>query len=230
MKKLVVTILFSFSMSISAPAKADMFGGDVAVLIQILTNAVKQLIELQNILNTGRDTLQLLHDINRGIDQGLRLIQIVNPKFNPGIYGNIRDANQALAAIDSLYGSVPETSEAKLQTAQDQSVADSIAMHGSLFEFADQVDQESKRILQHSDQVNPLGAAKLQAQSLAILISVNTQVLRSQSAILKLMAQNLAVQNRTGKIHSEEFKSNYEEISTSLKSLPPNPSLKGLGP
>ena len=227
-KKLLISIV-SLSLLLPTYARADMFGGDVAVLVQILANALEQLAQLQQILSTGGDTLGLLREINSGVRDGLRLIQVINPKFNPGLYSNARDASQALQIVTDLYGKVPETTETKLQLAQDQSVAESIAMNGALYTYADQVDAESQRMLAHAQVVSPQGAAKLQAQSLAVLIGVTTQVLRTNSAMLKMMAENMALENRQGKIRSEHFKAKYDDMSKALGELPANQSLGEVG-
>jgi len=229
MKKRIVALIIPFLMLTPNSAKADLFGGDVAVLVQILANALQQLAQLRQILQTGGDTLDLMREINSGIRDGLRIIQIINPKFNPGLYGNIRDAQQALQILTQLYGEVPRTSQADLESAQDQSVAESLAMHGSLYEYADQVDAESHRMLAHAQVVSPQGAAKLQAQSLAVLIGVTTQVLRTNSAMLKIMAQNMALENRQSKIRSEQFRSKYDEMSNALRDLPATQSLGEVG-
>jgi hypothetical protein len=214
---------------LSAPqSKADMFGGDVVVLTQILAQAIQQLIQLKQILSTGSDTLDLLKDINSGIREGLDAIRIINPKFNPGLYGNLNTADQVLNVIEDLYGSIPQTREAKLQEAQDRSVAESIAMNSSLYDFADQADQESRRIIDHAAVVSPQGAGKLTAQSIAVLINVTTQVLRTNSMMLKMMGQEMAVSNRKGKLQSEQFKSQYEGLSNGLSSLPKEVTLSPL--
>lgn len=229
MKKRILIFALSFSMLVPIPVRADIFGGDVAVLVQILANALQQLAQLQQILSKGSDTLGLLRDINSGVRDGLRIIQIINPRFNPGLYGNIRDAERVLQVLTDIYGRVPQTTEANLETAQDQSVAESLAMHGSLYEYADQVDAESHRMLAHAQVVSPQGAAKLQAQSLAVLIGVTTQVLRTNSAMLKIMAQNMALENRQGKIRSEQFRAKYDDMSNALRDLPRAQSLSEVG-
>ena len=53
------------------PAKADLFGGDVVVLMQILVQAIEQVVRLQAIIQNGNDTLNLLKDINSGARSGL---------------------------------------------------------------------------------------------------------------------------------------------------------------
>lgn len=227
-RKLVLCSLMSLLIAVPTPSKADMFGGDIVVLTQILANAIQQLIQLREILTTGADTLSLLRDINRGIRDGLAVIQMINPKFNPGLYGDLDTADRVLAAITDLYGSIPQTSEARLQQAQDQSVAESISMNGTLFRFADQAEEESKRIVEHARDVNPQGAAKLTAQSIAVLIGVTTQVLRTNSMMLKMMGESMALNNRKGKLQAEQFKSQYDGLSSGFRGIPKETNLKPL--
>ena len=226
-KKIVCAFLLT-STFFGKSAKADMFGGDVVILAQILSNAVQQLIQLQSILSTGNDTFGLLREINSGVRNGLTTIQYINPKFNPGLYGNLRTADEVMTVISSLYGRIPTTAESKLQTLQDRSVAESFAMNSAMFQFADQVDLESKRIFSHSQVVSPQGAGKLTAQSIAVLIGVSSQVLRSNSMILKMMGQNLALENKRDKIEASQFKSQYDGLSSALGELPKEPKLKPL--
>ncbi len=219
-KKRIIAITLCFTLILPRPAKADLFGGDVAVLVQILAQTIKQLYELQRILSTGQDTLSLMRDINRGIRDGLAIIRIVNPKFNPGLYGGLETIDQVQRAIEDLYGAIPQTSEYRLQEAQDKSVSESIAMNGTLFQYADSVDEETKRIIAHAQKVSPQGAGKLTAESLAVLIGVTTQVLRTNSMMLKMMGQNMALSNRKEKLQATQFKAQYEGISNALGTLP----------
>jgi hypothetical protein len=56
-------VMLAFPTSI---ARADIFGGDVAVLAQILVNAIEQLSALKSVVSTGSDELDLLQQINQG--------------------------------------------------------------------------------------------------------------------------------------------------------------------
>lgn len=228
LRKLLLVGVMSLCLVVPKPAKADLFGGDVAVLVQILANAIQQLAQLRQILGTGADTLDLLRDINRGIRDGLAIIQVINPRFNPGLYGDLDTADRVLSVIQDLYGRIPQTGEARLQEAQDRSVAESIAMNGTLFRFADQADEESKRIIAHARDVSPQGAAKLHAQSLAVLIGVTTQVLRTNSMMLKMMGENMALQNRKDKVQAAQFRNQYDGLSDAFRGLPTTTSLQPL--
>lgn len=228
-KKKILTGFLCLALLIPQPAKADLFGGDVAVLLKILAQSIQQLYELRQIVGTGKDTLSLMRDINQGIRNGLRVIQIFNPKFNPGIFGSLETADQVQRAIEDLYGVIPQSSEYRLQEAQDRSVAESISMNGTLFQYADSVDVETKRIISHAQNVSPQGAGKLTAESIAVLIGVTTQVLRTNSMMLKMMGQNMALSNRKEKLQSSQFKAQYEGISGALGSTPKTLQLKTLG-
>jgi hypothetical protein len=229
LRKSIIAGIVAVSLLLPRPVKADLWGGDLVFLAQILANSIQQLVQLKQILGTGMDTIGLMRDINRGIRDGLSIIQIINPRFNPGLYGNLETADRVLAVITDLYGHIPQTSEYRLQEAQDRSVSESIAMNGTLFRYADQVDEESRRIINHSQSVSPQGAAKLTAQAIAILIGVTTQTLRANSMMLKMMGENMALNNRKEKLQSAQFKGQYDGLSTALGKLPKETNLKPLG-
>ena len=112
LRRCFIIVTMSLALIVPNVADADIFGADVAVLTQILMNAFLQLYQLKEIFSNGADSLDLLRDINSGIRDGLRVIQIINPQFSPGLYGNLQTPDQVLAAIHDLYGTVPRTGEA----------------------------------------------------------------------------------------------------------------------
>ena len=233
MKKRILIVLFPI-LTLFAPlsARADLFGGDVVVLTQILVQCIQTVIQLKAILDNGQDSLNLMRDLNAGVRSGLDVIRIINPKFNPGVYGDLNNVDSVLRAVQDLYGAVPKGMDQDLMNSQDQSVAEVISMNRNLYEYADQVDRERERILYHAQVVSPQGAGKLQNQALGVLIGVTTQLLRTQSQMLKLLAQNMAMQNRREKIQTKEFQENYRDLSDGLKAMPTTtnlPRLKGGG-
>ena len=228
LKKYIVTISVCLLLLLPQPAKADFWGGDIPLLIKMVATSLEQLIALKQIFQNGADTLGLMREINQGIRNGLAVIQIINPRFNPGLYGNLETSDRVMSVITELYGKIPQTSEYRLQEAQDRSVSESIAMNGNLFRYADDVDTETKRIIAHAEVVNPLGAAKLTAQSLAILIGVSTQVLRTNSMMLKMMGENMALTNRKEKLDAQQFKTQYDGLSNAFGEVPKVPKLSPL--
>jgi len=228
-KKRIFIVTIPLAMLIAQPARADIFGGDVAVLIQILAEAIQTVTQLRSILENGTDTLDLLRDVNSGVKSGLDLIHVINPQFNPGVYGDLKSPDAVLHAIQDVYGSVPQGMDQDLMNSQDQSVAETISMNRNLYDYADEVDREKDRILFHAQVVSPQGAGKLQNQALGVLIGVTTQLLRTQSQMLKLLAQNMALENRKEKISTKNMEDNYDGLSRGLESLPKDTNLPRLG-
>lgn len=230
MKRWAVIFCFSFVTLFSPrPARADLFGGDLVILGQILVQAIQTVLQLKYILENGQDTLDLLRDVNAGVRSGLDLIRIVNPRFDPGVFGDLRDPREVLRALEYLYGAIPQGASQELIQSQDQSVAEVISMNRNLFDYANEVDRERDRILFHASVVSPQGAGKLQNQALGVLIGVTTQLLRTQSQMLKIMAQNMAYENRKEKLSTQNFQENYKGLSNSFNQLPADVKLPKLG-
>ena len=202
----------------SSSARADFWGGDLPLLMQIVSNTLQQLVKMREILKTSNDTLGLLRDVNRGINDAMAIMRTLNTTFRPGILSDVKNPAELLALIQRLYGLIPKTAQAELEHLHDQTVAESITLHNQAFSYADAVDPEAERIKDYSRVVSPAGASKLTAESMGVLIHVSNQILRTNAAMLKVLSENLAMNNRQGKMESAQFKAQYEGLSRALGS------------
>lgn len=226
---LFFTMMFSVLIT-SPPAKADFWGGDLIYLAQILEQAIMQVQQLKSILGNGKDSLEFLQQINEGQRTALHIINTMNRVLKPGNLSNLSDVNAVIREIQDIYGKIPITAEAKLQSTHDVTVAESIQLHNDAFKYADEVDPEAERIKNYAQVASPQGAAKASLEAQGAIIHVLNQVLRTNAAILKIQSENLAMQNRKSKMQSEAFRSQYTELSSSLRDYKPSfdlPSLSG---
>ncbi|MBV2167154.1 MAG: hypothetical protein KUL82_00495, partial [Bdellovibrio sp.] len=68
MRKKIFVGIFSIAMTLAPiSARADLFGGDVVVLTQILVQTIQTVLQLKAILSNGQDSLNLMRDINAGV-------------------------------------------------------------------------------------------------------------------------------------------------------------------
>lgn len=231
LKKYFLFFAMMFSVVIISPsAKADFWGGDLIYLAQILEQAIMQVQQLKSILGNGKDSLEFLQQINEGQRTALRIINTMNRVLKPGNLSNLNDVNSVLREIQDIYGKIPITAEAKLQSTHDVTVAESIQLHNDAFKYADEVDPEAERIKNYAQVASPQGAAKASLEAQGAIIHVLNQVLRTNAAILKIQSENLAMQNRKSKMQSEAFRSQYTELSSSLRDYKPSfdlPSVSG---
>ena len=226
MKKKIFSVLMIFTISLTIPnfAKADMFGADVAVLLEILSESIEQLVQLKAMLQNGNDTLDLLRDVNRGINDSLAMAETLGLRIDPGIYAELRNVNEATVSLERIYGAVTDSKLASVQRNTDQTVAEAITFNNDLNDYALRLDQIGEEIKRFSHSVSPGGAAKLTAESLGVMIHVMNQQMRAQGQGLKLQAQTLAIQNKKDKDQTDQYLR--EGVGLKNKMIAINPQFK----
>lgn len=221
MKRLARFMLTGF-LVLSQRANCDLFGADVAVLGQILQQTILQLAELRSILRSGEDTLGLLEDINRGINDSLRMAETLGIRVDPGLYRDLKQVDHALSSIEEIFGRPADSPLATVQRNTDETVAEAISFNNELNEYAQKLDAIGEEIKRYSHQVSPGGAAKLTAQSLGVLIHVTNQQIRATGQGLKLQAQGLAVQNKREKDETAQYLKETQALANRMKSASPS--------
>lgn len=223
MKQKIVTAFTVFGLIFSYPTKGrcDMWGADIPILLEILAQAVQQLIQLKAMLQNTGDTLDLLRDINRGINDSLNLAETLGLRIDPGIYKDLRTVDQAVKSLESIYGVVVDSKLANVQRNTDQTIAEAISFNNDLNDYTSRLDQIGEQIKQYSHSVSPGGAAKLTAESLGVMIHVLNQQMRAQGQGLKLQAQAMAVANKKEKDQTDQYLREGQSLKMKMVSLKP---------
>ena len=161
MKRKVLTVLLMFAIAVgSKPARADLFGGDVAMLSQILIQAIMQLAKLKELLDSAKENIDLIQDINRGINDSLNLIRKIDPNLDPGIFRDWTTVDEAVRKVSEIYGAAPNSPLARAQTSTDQGVAEAVTFNNDSYKFAESYDSVADDIKDESHRVSPGGAQK----------------------------------------------------------------------
>lgn len=224
MKKIKIWLM-SVILCFGTQSRADMFGGDVVVLTQILAQAIAQLQQLKMILKDGQDSLNLLRDVNAGIFDTLRVLKSVSGRVDPGLYGELSKVEDVARKIQELYGVVTDSPLSESQSKTDQAVSEAISFNNDLYKYSKDLDQIGEEIKAYADDASPGRAQKLTAQSLGVVIHVMNQQLRAQATGLKLQAQALAIQNKKSKDETAEYMSQTQVIGESLSQYKFSPDL-----
>lgn len=221
MKKIKVAFLFILLVWTTKPtnAYADFWGGDLPLLAQIVSNTLQQITKLSNILGKGQETLDYFKEINRGVREAMQIARTMNTVLQPGILSDLNKTQDVLAALEDLYGRIPNTKQSKMQSSLDQSAAEAIQTTNDVYRYADKVDPEAEKIKDYAQVVNPLGAGRLTAQAVGVLIHVMNQVLRTNGQMLKLQGEQLALANKREKLTSEQFRLQYDGLSKAFSEL-----------
>lgn len=223
MKRLIVSLSIAATLTLSSgrEARADIFGGDVVVLTQILAQTIQQLAQLRQIFETGTRQIDLINEINRGINDSMNLIRTINPNADPGIFREWQRTSDAIRAVRDLYGAIVSSKDERIQQSADQSVAEAVTMNNSIYDYTRQIDEIGEAIKSYSHSVSPGGAQKLTAESMGVMLHVMNTSLRAQATSLKLQAQVLAMQNHKDKEATRETAEASDSLKTSIEKQTP---------
>ena len=222
MRRVLLSLCIGLGIFLGRPARADMFGADIPILLEILANAVKQLLQLQEALNTARSQLDFIREINRGIGASINLIRGIYPGLDPGIYREWDRVSKAIDGVTDVYGEVPASKDARVQQDADQSVAEAITLNNELYKYSEAVARISDQLRGMSLGASPGRAQQLTAASLASLLELTNQSLRTQATGLKLQAQALALGNKKEKEETRTVLKTSGDLSGAMRKLDPS--------
>ena len=217
-KKVFGWTFLSIMVLTSRPARADLFGGDVAVLMQILAQNIKHYYQFQQMIGQAKSTEDYLRLVNSGLDNSMGLLSSL-PVKDEGIMADLVSFRQALATVETLYGGIPKSKEQVLHLLNDQTVAESIRMANSFKKYSQEQEENSVRIAIQSRQASPKGAARMQAETSAQILGSISQLIRLNTQMLKLQSEQFAMQNKTGKTDVANFQRVSDGLSNGFKNF-----------
>lgn len=190
------------------PARADIFGGDVAVLTQILAENIRHYYQLKQMIGQGQDQADFMRHLNAGLENSIGLLQSL-PVRDEKILANLREFQGALRSVSDLYGAVPKSNEAVMQTVHDQTIAESLRMVNTFKDYSDVQEQNSIMIAAQSRDASPKGAARMQAETSAQILRSLSQLIRLNTQMLKLQSEQFGMNNKAGK----DSVGNYQKVN-----------------
>lgn len=220
MKKIFLYILICiFTVSVVPQKSYAFFGaGEAIVLAKLLAENVKQLIELKKIVEQGQDTFKLINDINRGINDALKLLETINRATEPGTFYQIKELADIRKLVSELYGTVPSELNSPSLQVHDMTVTESFQMHNQLYDYAKKLDEAGESMKMEANFASPGRAQKLSAQNQGAILQALSQLQRNQAQMIKLLAEDIAIKNQAEKrkMNGEFYK--YEGLKNGFSS------------
>lgn len=198
------------------PARADLFGGDVAVLMQILAESIKQYYQMKEIIGQGRDQAEFLRNLNAGIENSIDLLQAL-PVKDEKILADLREFQGAVQTVTDVYGRIPKSKEAAMQALHDQTIAESLRMITSFKEYSEKQEENSILIAAQSRDASPKGAARMQAETSAQILRSLSQLIRVNTQMLKMQSEQFAMHNKSGKDSVGNFQRVNQDLGRSFQ-------------
>lgn len=185
--KAIVIVLF-ISVLAPAPARADLWGGDLPLLAQIVTNTLQTLYQLQ-------EQTQMMEDEMDGIKRKIYRIQTIATVVDPSSWDKWRDPGEALRRLKVIYHTLPPEYRSEKADVIEDELSKAMNMVSRLVPETRTTFRSGKELERRGADASPGVAAKLTASGVGTLVAMEAQTQVIQSHITSLLAQMLADAN-----------------------------------
>jgi Zn-dependent protease with chaperone function len=198
-------------------AKADIWGGDVAVLMQILVQTVQQLAALRNIIVTTQQTVSILEDINRGVKEVLRLADTAHIALPPQVYDQAKKLEEATRTAGQIYGPLSDRSPIT-QKVHYQSGIEGLFLSQDAFEYSTFLDKIGENVKRSAVVATQSSATRLTAETLGVVLHAISHSNRLQAKSLEISASNRLEESQKESARFESFIDTQNAVEQNLRS------------
>jgi hypothetical protein len=184
--------------------------------MQILQNALQQLMILRQTLDVAKGDSELLRAVNKDIEVALseiKAIQDVVRETNE--IGTTKDPRELIERLRRIYGRLPRFGDKKNLEFADKASSSGLAVDNDTHMHAGQLDQIAIKLQSQARGASPGRAQQLTAQSLAVMVHSLAQIERTNATLLRVNSTALAIENEKQKNHLESFDHSYSAFSAS---------------
>ena len=182
MKKILIVSMIVFNFS---KARADLWGGDLPLLAQIVTNTLYSMYELQR-------QSKLMDDELRGINDRINRIKTISDVVQPDQWSAWKDPNEALRRIQLIYHTLPKEYHSEKSDLIEAELSRAMNLVSRVNIETKSTFQSGKELENKGLHSSPGVAQKLTASGMGTMITQQAQSQVLQSHMVSLLTQILA--------------------------------------
>ena len=185
MKKCIFFLILSLT---PLQSRADLWGGDLPLLAQIVTNTLNTLKEL-------RSQSKLLEDEMAGINDSIHRIRTIAELIKPSDWDRWKNPEEAIRRLKVIYHTMPKKYRNEKSDMVETELSKAMNMIARLQSESKTTFKSGKELERRGKDSSPGVAQKLTASGVGTLISMEAQTQVIQSQITSLLTQMLAEAN-----------------------------------
>ncbi len=207
MRKYFIIVLLPL---LSLTARADLFGGDLPLLAQIVTNTLNTIMELQK-------QRQLMEDQMAGIRDRIDRIRTINDLVQPSQWDQWKKPEEAVRRLGIIYRTLPKEYRSEKADLIETELANAMNLIARVKSESVTNYNSGKELEARALGSSPGVSQKLAASGVGTLISLESQSQVIQSHVVSLLTQMLAEghENENRLVMSKG--QSYSTVSGSLK-------------
>ncbi len=184
-RKYTIYVALFCSVFVSRPARADFWGGDIPLLLQIITNTLNTLHELQH-------QSDLLKKELRGIDDKIHRIQAIKELLNPQDKERWKDPVDALKRLQTIYTLLPDQFKTQKSKEVEEQLAQALVLAEQLKRASAPAYESGRELEKKALDSGPAVSQKLAASGIGTLVTLEAQNQVAQGTIINLLSQMIA--------------------------------------
>ena len=193
-----------------------MFGEDIPFLIQIITQAIAQVRELQSIIGSAQETVGLLEEMNRGVKDVLQLAGTAHLPLPSQVYENARQIDSATQTAQSLFGGISVHSPDFFKT-QYQSGVEGLYLSQDAFQYSGFLDRQGTRVKESAVLASQATATRLSAETLGVLLHAVSHQSRIEAKSLEIASSTRIEASSREESQFQSFNETHEAIEKDMK-------------
>lgn len=205
MKKIFL-IVFMFYSTLS---KADLWGGDLPLLAEIVTNTYLTMMELERQSSFMEKELE-------GINDKIYRIKTISELVQPSSWDKWQDPQEAVKRLKLIYHTLPKEYHSAKADLLEEEISKSMALIGKINRETKSTFLSGKELERRGADSSPGVAQKLTASGVGTLISLEAQSQVAQSQMISLLAQMLSEVNEKETRNIVSHTSSFQGVSENL--------------
>ena len=185
MKKIIIVLML---IVMPWKARADLWGGDLPLLTQIVFNTLHTMYELT------KQTRQMEEEM-AGIGDRIQRVRTIADVVQPSTWDKWKDPKEALDRLRLIYHTIPKEYRSEKYDTIESELAQAMNMVARLGPEASMSFKSGKELERRGADASPGVAQKLTASGVGSLIALESQTQVIQSHIASLLTQVIAEGN-----------------------------------
>ena len=185
--KVAIALILAITL-VPRPARADLWGGDLPLLAQIVANTLMTLYQL-------KQQTQMMEDEMDGVKDKIYRIETIYSVVNPSTWDEWRDPQEALRRLRVIYRTLPPEYRSPKADAIEDEISKAMNLVARLGPESKRTFSSGKEMEAKGANASPGVAQKLAASGVGTLVAMEAQNQALQSHVVSLLAQMLASAN-----------------------------------
>ena len=205
-KVLVGCLCFSLA---TKPARADLWGADLPLLMEIVVNTLQTYYQL-------RQQTMLLEDELKGIRDKIHRFETIKEIVSPNNLEVWKDPREAVRRLERIYYNLPPEFKTEKSEEVARQISQAMSVAGLLVDSAKPAFKSGKQMEQKALDSSPGVANKLTASGVGTLVTLQSQNQVAQAQIISLLSQMIAENASKDAARLRTQSQQYKGLSTGL--------------